>query len=95
MVVAIDRFGVVGAARGVEWLGGGEERFDGFVAENDESGDRPETVGERLVAAGVSDPGDDVLAAKLFEITGGVAGTVGCAALTHAGGDVGGGKAVG
>jgi hypothetical protein len=51
IVVGIDRFGVVRAAGWVEGPGGGEERFDSFVAENDEGGDRPETAGERFVAA--------------------------------------------
>jgi hypothetical protein len=40
----------------------GEERFDGFVAEKDEGGDRSETAGERFVAAGVADAANDVLA---------------------------------
>jgi hypothetical protein len=52
----------------VEGPGGGEERFDSFVAENDEGGDRPETVGERFVAAGLADAANDVLTARLFQI---------------------------
>src|SRR5215472_8239213 len=39
-------------------------------------GDRAEAAGERLVAAGVTDATNDVLAAELFEIVGGVARTV-------------------
>jgi hypothetical protein len=58
----------------VTGLSGGEERFDGFVAQNDRSGRRPETAGERLVAASVADAANDVLAVKLLEIVGGVAG---------------------
>ena len=37
---------------GAQWLCGGEEGFEGFIAETDEGGDRPETVGEPLTAAG-------------------------------------------
>ena len=48
IVVGIDRFGVVRAAHWVKGLGGGEERFDGLVAENEQGGDRPETAGERF-----------------------------------------------
>ena len=34
MVVEIDGFGVVCAARGAEWLSGSEQGFDGFVAQD-------------------------------------------------------------
>jgi hypothetical protein len=51
--------GVAPAAGWVEGPSGGEEGFDGFVAENDESGDRPETVAERFVASRVTDPAND------------------------------------
>jgi hypothetical protein len=33
--VEIDRFWVVCAAHGAEWLSGGEQGFDGFVSENE------------------------------------------------------------
>jgi hypothetical protein len=66
--VGVDRFGVVRTARRVKGLCCGEERFDRVVAENDERGHRPETAGERLVAAGTADAANDVLAAKLFQI---------------------------
>jgi hypothetical protein len=89
MVVGIDRFGVELAAARVEGPGGGEERFDSFVAENDERGDRAKPAGERFIAAGVADAANDLFAAKLFEIVGGVAGTILGAALAHPGGDVG------
>ena len=99
IVVEIDRLGVVGAASGVTGLSGGEERFDGFVAQNDERGHRSETAGEGLVAAGVADAGNDVLAAKFFQIISGVAGTVARVAVIGEGadpsGDIGGGEAVG
>ena len=39
------------------------QRFDGFVAEKDERGDRAKPAGERLVAAGVADAANDVLTA--------------------------------
>jgi hypothetical protein len=51
LVVGIDEFGVVAAAGWMEGPGGGEEGFDGFVAQNEESSDRPEPAGQRLVAA--------------------------------------------
>src|SRR5258705_4182273 len=53
IVVEIDRFWVVCSALRAEWLSGGEQGFDGFVAENEEGSHRPETGQERLVAAGV------------------------------------------
>ena len=68
LVVAVDCSWVLSSMGGGEFLSSGQQRFDGFVAKNDESGNRPEAVGERLVAAGVTDPANDVLAAKLFEI---------------------------
>src|SRR5690349_22015680 len=73
MVVGIDRLGVGHAAVWVKRLGGGQQRFDGFVAENDQGGHRPEAAGERFVVAGVADAGNGVLAAKLLQIIGGVA----------------------
>ena len=63
VVVGVDGFGVEGATGGVKGPGGGEERFDSFVAKNDERGDRAEAAGERLVAATVADAANDVLAA--------------------------------
>ena len=60
----------------LEWLSGGEQGFDGFVAENEEGSDRPETGQERLVAAGVADPADDVFAAEFLQIISSLAGTV-------------------
>ena len=79
--------------------GGGEERFDSFVAENDEGGDRPETAGERFVGAGLADAANDVLTARLFQIISSVARTVLCLAVIaespHPSGEIGGGKAVG
>jgi hypothetical protein len=65
VVVGVDGFGVEPAAGWVEGPGGGEERFDSFVAENDQRGDRAEPAGERCVAAGVADATNDVLAAEL------------------------------
>ena len=99
VVVVIDRFGVVAAASWVKRPGGGEERFDGFVAENDEGGQRPETAGERFVAAGAANAANDVLTAQLFQIISGVARTVSWVAVitegTHPSGEIGGGEAVG
>jgi hypothetical protein len=58
-------------------VGGGEERFDGDVVQDDQSCDRSQTAGERLVATRVADAASDVLAAKSFEIICGVAGAGG------------------
>jgi hypothetical protein len=52
------------AAGWAKRLGGGEERFDGFVAENEQRGHRPEAAGERFVTAAVPDAADDVLPAE-------------------------------
>jgi hypothetical protein len=76
IVVEIDRFWVVCAARGAEWLSGSEQGFDGFVAQDEERCHRPEAGQQRLVAAGVADPADDVFAAEFLQIISGVAGTV-------------------
>src|SRR6202045_5215784 len=76
IVVEIDGLWIVCAARGSEWLSGGEQGFDGFVVEDEERGHRLETGLHRLVAAGVADPADDVLAAEFLQIIGGGAGTV-------------------
>src|SRR5580704_6772985 len=75
IVVEIDGLWIVCAARGSEWLSGGEQGFDGFVVEDEERGHRLETGLHRLVAAGVADPADDVLAAEFLQIIGGGAGT--------------------
>src|SRR3984893_741091 len=76
IVVEIDGLWIVFAARGSEWLSGGEQGLDGFVVEDEERGHRLETGLHRLVAAGVADPADDVLAAEFLQIIGGGAGTV-------------------
>lgn len=56
------------AASWATGLGGGEERFDAVVAQDDPSDDRSETAGKRLIATRVADAADDVLAAKFFGI---------------------------
>src|SRR5258708_30749571 len=78
IVVEIDRFWVVCSALWPEWLSGGEQGFDGFVAENEEGSHRPETGQERLLAAGVGGPAGDVLCgAVVFDTNNSVAsGTV-------------------
>ena len=50
----------------LEWLSGGEQGFDGFVAENEEGSHRSEPGWERLVVAGVADPADDLFAAEFL-----------------------------
>src|SRR5258708_15640497 len=56
IVVEIDRFWVVCAVRGAEWLSGSKQGFDGFVAQDEERCHRPEAGQQRLVAAGVGGP---------------------------------------
>src|SRR6516225_6473703 len=68
-----------------EGAGGGEQWFDGFVTENDERGHRPQAVGKCFIAARAADSGDDVLAAQLFQVIGGLAGTVLCVVLVTGG----------
>jgi len=46
--------------------GGSEERLNGFVLEDEQRSHRPEPGWERLVAAGVADPADDLFAAEFF-----------------------------
>jgi hypothetical protein len=76
-----------------------EQWLDGFVTENDERSHRPQAAGKCFIAARAADAGDDVLAAQLFQVISGLAGTVLCVVLvtdgTHPGGDIGGGEAAG
>jgi hypothetical protein len=74
--VGVDRFWVVRAAGRVEGLSGGQEGFYGFVSEDYERSHRPETGRERLVAAGLTDPTNDLFAAEFLQIITGVAGAV-------------------
>ena len=71
LVVVVDRFWVVGTTGWVERLRGGKEGFDRLVAQNHQSGHRPETARQWLVAAGVADPAHDVLAAKFLQVISG------------------------
>jgi hypothetical protein len=64
------------AARGAEWVSGSEQRFDGFVAQDEERRHRPEPGWKRLVPAGVADPADDLVAAEFLPIIRGVTGAV-------------------
>ena len=76
VVVHVERFWVVRPACWVERLSGGQEGFDSFVSEDEQRSHRSEPSWERLVAAGMADPPDDVFAAEFFQIIGGVAGAV-------------------
>jgi hypothetical protein len=76
LVVGVDRFWVVRRAGWVERLSGGQEGFDSFVSEDEKRRHRPETGQQRLVAAAVADPVDDVFAAEFLQIISGVAGTI-------------------
>ena len=75
VVVAVDRFWVVWSTGWMERFSGGEG-FDRLVAQNHQSGHRPDTARQRLVAAGVADPAHDVLAAKFLQVISGLAGAV-------------------
>ena len=98
VVVRVDRFWVMRPAGGVERFSGGQEGFDSFVSEDEQRSHRSEPGWERLVAAGVADPADDVFAAEFLQIIPGMAGAVLAWALfteyAHANGDIGGSEAV-
>ena len=76
VVVHVERFWVVRPACWVERLSGGQDGFDSFVSEDEQRSHRSEPGRERLVAAGVADPPDDVFAAEFLQIIRGVAGAV-------------------
>ena len=99
VVVSVDRFWVVRPAGWVERLSGGQKGFDSFVSEDEQRSHRFKPGWKWLVAAGVADPADDVFAAEFLQIIRGVARAVLARALftecAHAGGDIGGGEAVG
>ena len=61
---------------GSEFLSGGKQGFDGFVSENDQRGDRPQTCRDRLIAACPADAADDLFGAQFLQIIGGTAETV-------------------
>jgi hypothetical protein len=75
-VVSVDGSEVVCSAGWSESLSGDQQRFDGFVSENEQRGDRPQAGGQRLVAACLADAPDDLLAAEFLQIIGGMAGPV-------------------
>ncbi len=72
-VVSVDGCGVVCSAGWSESLSGGQQRFDGFVSENEQRGDRSQAGGQRLVTACLADAADDLLAAEFLQIIGGMA----------------------
>ena len=76
IVVSVDGSGVVCSAGWSESLSGRQQRFDGFVSENDQRGDRPETGGQRFVAACPADAADDLFAAEFLQIISGATGAV-------------------
>jgi hypothetical protein len=49
-------------------LGGGEQGFNGFVAENDQRGHGSGALGNGFVSCGLADAADDLFPAKLFQI---------------------------
>jgi hypothetical protein len=77
MIVRIKRSRVLCSARPSALLSGSEQGFDdGFVSENDERCHCPQACRKRLVAAGLADPADNLLAAKLLQIISSAAGTI-------------------
>jgi hypothetical protein len=62
IVMGVEWGWVLGATAGSERLGGSAERFDRFVAENEESGHGSEVVGKMPVSDGVANPADDLFA---------------------------------
>src|SRR5437870_12745555 len=74
VVVRVDRFWVMRPAGGVERFSGGQEGFDSFVSEDEQRSHRSEPGWERLVAAGVADPADDVVCAEVLQIITGLGG---------------------
>ena len=59
-------FGLWGPRARAEWLSRSEQRFDGFIAQVEERRHRTETARQRLVAASLVDPADDLFAAEFF-----------------------------
>ena len=55
-----------------EFLGGGKQRFDRFVAEYYQRGDRLQSLRDRLVTACLVDPADYLFAKEFFQVIGGV-----------------------
>ena len=78
MVVEIDRFWVVCAARGAQWLSGSEQGFDGFVVEDEERCHRPETGQQRLVAVAAGRAGEPEEARTLAEMALGCSSSGAC-----------------
>src|SRR5205085_6999544 len=76
VVVRVDRFRVVRPAGWVVRLSGGQEGSDSFVSEDEQRSHRSEPGWERLVAAGVADPADDVFAAEFLQIIRVMAGAI-------------------
>jgi hypothetical protein len=66
VVVGVEWFGFVRAARGAKGRGSREQGFDGLVAENNERSHRPEAARKGFIASRAADAGDDVLGAQLF-----------------------------
>jgi hypothetical protein len=80
-VVVIDGPRVLCCVVRGDFLSSGEERFDGFVAKDEQGRDGPQTGRKGLVATRRTDPADDLFAAELLQILGRLSGTVGGWAL--------------
>ena len=76
-VVTIDGSRVLCSTGWGDFLSGGEDRFDGFVAKHEQGSDRPQTRRKRLIATRLTDPADDLLTAELLQVVGCLAGAVG------------------
>jgi len=68
LIVGVDRFWVVRSADWVERSSGGQERLDGFVSEDEQRRQRPETGRECFVAASVADAVIDLFTAKSLRL---------------------------
>ena len=99
LVVAVDGPWILSSAGWRDFLCGGEQWFDGLVAEHEQRGDRSQSGRHRLIAASRADPADDLFAAEFLQIVRCLAGTVGgqtlIAGRANLIGQRGGGEAVG
>ena len=86
--MCVDGLWVLCSAGRSERLSGGEQGFNGFVGENEECGDGPKTLRQRLVAPCPVDAADDLFPAQLLQIIGSMAGTVVAKAVLAEGADV-------
>jgi hypothetical protein len=66
VIAAVDRLVVLSSARWSEFLGGGRQRFDSFVSENEQGGNRPQSCAHRFITAGLADAADNLFDPQFF-----------------------------